>query len=431
MKTSGIRLLASAMSAGLIGFALPSGAEESSPQLGRLQFNGNWEVGQIEQAFSDQENAEVDKELISRSTVWALQETRLTENAKVRFGVGGGYFFVFPRNLGLNPYTHTSRSGFGLTEANGEITLLREDEDNHWLRITAGIFNYKYNPEAKNLGEYMFRTWTYPQVITTGGLNLNGSAFSQLSGFKVDTRKGAFSNDAILSIQTGRAPATALSFTDIATYRFGGIFTLGAGFMLDGFYAADKEAVTPTKQKNNQYYTLSNGMEMAAVEYADRLKDSVPTIPDGVVIVDTNYYTLAGQKLMGRMSLDLGRALTMESPFKLYGEAIVLGIKNYPTFYTKIMDRVVWMGGIEAPTFGLLDMLSFELESLSQHDPRRQRKRSCPSLFRRSAGQLPEPGPRLPSRRHQVDLIRQEADSQWHECPPAGGQRPFADAGRL
>lgn len=363
MKNTVIGLL---VSASLLGVALPSMAEESYPKLSPLHFNGNWEVGQIEQGFSDQENDDVDKELLNRTTVWVLQQAQLAENAKASLGFGGGYFFVYPRNLGLNPYTHTSRSGFGLTEANGEMTFLREDEKNYWLRAMAGVFNFKYNPEAKNLGEYMFRTWTYPTVITTGGLNLSGSAFSQLSGFKIDTRKGGFSNDAILSIQSGRAPATALSFTDIASYQIGSFLTLGAGFMFDAFYGADDEAITPTKKRENQYYTLSDGRKMAAVEYDNRLADSVKTIPDGVVIVDTNHYTFAGQKAMGRFTLDLGKLigedLLRSSTFKLYGEGIVLGLKDYPTFYTNIMDRVVLMAGIEVPTFGILDMLSFEYE---------------------------------------------------------------------
>jgi hypothetical protein len=370
MKKTVIGLL---VSASLVGVALPSMAEETYPKLSPLHFNGNWEVGQIEQAFSDQENTDVDKELLNRTTVWVLQAAQLAENAKASLGFGGGYFFVYPRTLGLNPFTHTSRSGFGLTEANGEITFLREDDNKYWLRVMAGVFNYKYNPEAKNLGEYMFRTWTYPTVITTGGLNLSGSAFAQLSGFKIDTRKGGFTNDAILSIQSGRAPATALSFTDIATYQVGGFLTLGAGFMFDSFYGADEEAITPTKQKDNQYYKLSNGVEMAAVEYADRLAASPSTIPAGVVIVDTSYYSLAGQKAMGRFTLDLGNIIgedfSKQSPFKLYGEAIVLGLKDYPTFYTDIMDRLVLMAGIEVPTFGILDMLAFEYERCTNPYP--------------------------------------------------------------
>ena len=166
--------------------------------------------------------------------------------------------------------------------------------------------------------------------------------------------------------RAGAAPATALSFTDIASYQIGSFLTLGAGFMFDAFYGADDEAITPTKKRENQYYTLSDGRKMAAVEYDNRLADSVKTIPDGVVIVDTNHYTFAGQKAMGRFTLDLGKLigedLLRSSTFKLYGEGIVLGLKDYPTFYTNIMDRVVLMAGIEVPTFGILDMLSFEYE---------------------------------------------------------------------
>ena len=32
------------------------------------------------------------------------------------------------------------------------------------LSITAGLFRYKYNPEVRNLGEYLFRSLAYPAV---------------------------------------------------------------------------------------------------------------------------------------------------------------------------------------------------------------------------------------------------------------------------
>ena len=71
------------------------------------------------------------------------------------FGVGGAYFFVFPRNLGANPYVNTKRSAFGLTDAHGEFDLWKGADPSDGLHLKVGIFNYKYNEDAQNLGEYL------------------------------------------------------------------------------------------------------------------------------------------------------------------------------------------------------------------------------------------------------------------------------------
>ena len=34
-----------------------------------------------------------------------------------------------------------------------------------WLRMGAGVFPFKYNPDVRNLGEYLFRTGSYPPIM--------------------------------------------------------------------------------------------------------------------------------------------------------------------------------------------------------------------------------------------------------------------------
>ena len=36
------------------------------------------------------------------------------------------------------------------------------------------MFPHKYNPDSKHLGEYLFRSGTYPGVISTGGVLTSG-----------------------------------------------------------------------------------------------------------------------------------------------------------------------------------------------------------------------------------------------------------------
>jgi hypothetical protein len=89
--------------------------------------------------------------------------------------------------------------------------------------------------------------------------------------------------------------------------------------------------------------------------------DSATGLPIGA-----NFYTTAGTIVMARASLDLKKAF--DSPIfrpadlRVYGEIAVLGWKNYPVFYEDRSQRMPVMGGINLPTFGLLDLFSVQIE---------------------------------------------------------------------
>jgi hypothetical protein len=337
-------------------------AEETS-RLAPLRAVANWEIGRIEKGYYYGGDREF-QEVINHATVWTLQVMRLSDRAKAFIGVGGAYFFVFPRNIGQNPYSMSKRSGFGITDAHGEFTFLPGEGEDHGLRLKAGIFPYKGNPDARNLGEYLYRTWTYPTIITGGGLDFANSASTQLSGIAAHTSWKGFENEVLLTTQTDRAPVLGLSLADVVSYTFGGILTLGAGFMFDNFYVADSNEVRPGLALDNKYFTLSNGDRMASREYKDL--EAKGLLPTGVTPVDTSLYTFAGQKASFRAALELGRLISdswfAEGELRLYAEAILMGLKDYPTYYEKLSERTAYMFGLNLPTFRLLDLLAVELE---------------------------------------------------------------------
>lgn len=344
----------------------------SAATLEAPRFFVNWEVGQIEEAHPiDPNNIRVDKEVLHHAAVWTLQEAKLSDRSRLFLGVGGAYYYVFPRApIATDPNVNSKRSAFGLTDAHGEFTLMRaESEEDHFLLLKAGIFGFKYNPDAKNLGEYMFRTWTYPTIVYTGGLEVVNSAGVQLSGFDLNTKKGIFTNDLMLTLQTEHAPIFGLSATDLFSVRFG-ILTLGAGIMFDNFYHPDKR-VLQSHENGNKWYTLKGGDSLAAgtkmayTEYKD-LKTSGIIDGNDTLVLDSSYYSFAGQKVMARASLDFGKLLpesiVSEGDMRLYFESILLGIKDYPTFYEKPKERMVSLVGFNIPTFRLLDLLAVEFE---------------------------------------------------------------------
>jgi hypothetical protein len=344
---------------------LNSFAEEGEFKLEPLHAYASWEVGQVESFVGTAAAGAADlpgrsKYLIDRAAVWLLQEARLSDNSKVFLGVGGAYFFIVPSKG--NQYSFGQRSAFALTDAHGEFEFWKQSESDHGLLLKAGIFPFKYNPDAKNLGEYMFRTYTYPTVIFTGGLTSINSTTTQLNGLDVNTKIGGATNDLMLTVKTDQIPSAALSLTDMFSYTLKDFLTLGAGFMFDNFY--DATGLADGTFEDNGTGSLGNG-------YYFVLKDgsiAYPSNPPAAeLIADTAHYTFQGQKVMARAALNLGKILPenqvlSEQDLRLYGEAILMGVKDYPGYYDKIENRIAYMIGFNVPTFRLLDVLSLEYE---------------------------------------------------------------------
>ncbi len=345
----------------LIGSAL---AQDEGFKLEPMHAFSAWEVGKVEQYQPDAAGGQVAgkyKQLIDHAAVWLLEEAHLSSNAKVFLGVGGAYFFILPSPG--NQYSFGQRSGFGLTDAHGEFEFWKQGEGDrdHGLRLKLGVFPFKYNSDAKNLGEYMFRTYTYPTVIFTGGLTLINSAMAQLNGLDANTKIGGFENDVMLTVKTDQIPTAALSLTDIVSYSFKNVLTLGAGLMYDNFY-------DPTGLEKGDYaggHAVGEGAYFTMKDGSIAYPSNTP--PDPTLIADTSYYTFTGEKAMARAALDFGKLLpenSLLSPgdLRVYGEAILMGIKNYPGYFNKMSNRFAYMAGINLPTFRLIDVLSFEYE---------------------------------------------------------------------
>lgn len=352
----------------LLVFGQALGGEDGF-KLEPMRAMASWEVGEIENAdFKGNLTTPAEirkKELISHSAVWLLQEARLAVNARVFVGVGGMYFFS-PVGAG-NPYGQTQRSAFGLTDAHGEFEFWRRGGADHGLLVKVGIFPFKYNEDAKNLGEYMFRTYTYPTIIYTGGLVLLNSAGVQLNGVDVNTKLKGFSNDLMLTIKTDQVPNGSLSLTDLASFSFQNFFTVGLGYMFDNVYDATNLArgnFFVSGSSLSDYFVLKDG----TVVHGDGNGNG--NAPADSLISSSGHYTFVGQKALGRASLDLGNLISKFLPnpflgdgqFRVYCEAILMGVKDYPGYYDSLSNRIAYMIGANLPTFGILNVLSLEME---------------------------------------------------------------------
>ncbi|MBF0432110.1 MAG: hypothetical protein HQK83_12570 [Fibrobacteria bacterium] len=274
------------------------------------------------------------------------------------------------------------------------------------FQLDVGLFPYKYNQDVKNLGEYLFRTGTYPGYI----MSEFGFNFARITGVKAEaTFFDIWHNQVLLTTRTELQPFYDIDLTYLTDVTFGEVLTIGFGIQFAHLISITDSLTTP-KLELNSYYNINldtstdtanipdpgyyhgsdpeitclkeNGyIDWAgdanlpkgiycADEYLSANSGAIATIiandSNAKTPLDPNYYTFKGTKLMGRFALDLkpliGSDMFGPEDLRIYGEMAVLGIKDYPVFYENIWDRIPMMIGINLPVFNILDHLAVELE---------------------------------------------------------------------
>ncbi|MGA3052371.1 MAG: hypothetical protein ABSE00_10705 [Chitinispirillaceae bacterium] len=221
--------------------------------------------------------------------------------------------------------------------------------------LAAGVFPFKYDLEAKNLGEYLFRTGEHPAYIETSF----DDAYATLTGLRLNAQMlGGLSVDVLLTQETQIIPINDWSLSVLAGYKVPNLLDVGAGIMFDRLLPVSGLLDHPDTGSSNAYYT-SNG------------------------ILDT--LSWGGTKIMARASFDpkgflpsdISKIFGKEDGI-LYTEASILGLSSFTAysknasgnlvpdstmnFYSDIWQRIPVMFGFNIPTFKLLDYLSVELE---------------------------------------------------------------------
>ena len=249
-------------------------------------------------------------------------------------------FNEFPRLVNLGA---TRRFYYYLYVTQAELNHVFFDGPDWKLKIGGGYFPYKYNDDVRNLGEYLFRSTTYPQTLTT----VLDKPYARLAGVYA---KGVYSTgvntvnlDALATVNTEWMAILDLNLSLIAHYDLAQIFEIGAGVSFCSLLSADDLATTP---KNDATAYLNGN--------------------------DTMYYTFKGTKIMGRFSFDPKKLFPSvifgDKDLRLYSEACLIGVTNYPAainspiWYNSILERIPVMVGLNVPTFKILDVLSFEAE---------------------------------------------------------------------
>ncbi len=313
-------------------------------------------------------------------------------------GIGGIFEFQKQEKIGALWGGTQYRSFFiGPTTADVEYEAFNDNAKS--LYVGMGIFPYKYNPDASNLGEYLFRTGPYPTYIMTGGYSFVNNSGASLQGLKSRFTLGKFSADVFLTTETVMPPLYDLSLAGVIKYSLAdGLLDLGAGVNLKRLVPL-RPSKTTVETPDNAYFTGPDGGTYAGNQsyyrnqkefYGNKLSTSGATAGDTAKynqakgLLDSvtawvspgstfhpvyNYYTQAGIVVDATISLDPKKWLPTSvkdrmgsNDLRIYAEAALLGVKNYPIFYEKQQDRMPIMVGINLPGFRFIDLISVQFE---------------------------------------------------------------------
>ena len=294
-----------------------------------------------------------------------------SEKTKVLLGFEGNIFLNdFPMELGTNavanggPPTFPQFMDWRMHQAQGIVSILKDEAKS--LDLSLGLMPYKYNPEVRNLGEFLFRSGTYPFML----FNNYNFPLARLTGLRLNFRYGSekfgLTVDQFVLMERENPPLNDISLATIVGANFLKVVDVGVG--VDFAHAIPVNGLLTTPPLST-YWDSSSG--------------------------DTGHYSFKGTKLMARLTIDpIGTfrsdkesvisQIFGENGGKIYGEIAIIGLKNYPasfdqipndiqspsnTFdpqnpwgYTKISERMPWMVGINIPAWKVLDVCAFELE---------------------------------------------------------------------
>jgi hypothetical protein len=210
-----------------------------------------------------------------------------------------------------------------------------------------GAIPYHYNRHSANFGSYLLRGPVYPGILMGGFKDFGvDPTKANLLGSRLHAKTGSFQHDLILTLETDVPPLLDQSLAYVVKFQPGEVFELGAGVNFYHLLPYKKELETPGKTAP--------------------VSDKAKYVEVDPVSGDTVFFTHQGIKLMAMFSLDIKKLVGLSAfgaeDLKLYGEAALLGVKNYGKTYGKRAERIPVTLGFNLPAFGLVDRLSVEGE---------------------------------------------------------------------
>jgi hypothetical protein len=388
--------------------AAPRAQDDARLDIKPMKFGGSHEFGSLYDIYLLGDDAVHAPEWIDHFGSYFMQEIVVDGKLDLKAGIGGVFEYAKPE-LTQERFAGSQGKMFFVGPSVAEAMYHFGGVENGSFSIGGGMFPYKYNPDAANLGEYLFRSVPYPAALYTGALNVIGDNAAYLEGFKANFHAGGFSADALLLTETGLAPLYDWSVGLVVNYSgAGGLFEVGAGVNFKRLISIDSKKTT-VDSNDNAYFQRGGKWYVGNTDYYagpaafygklaqdsarfdantlahyHSLADSLTAIADSLnpgsqgpgagawLNPATNhfdgaeYFSNAGTVVTARAALDLKKlfnsAIFGAQDLRLYGEVGILGVRNYPVYYDKITERMPIMAGFNLPAFGYLDLAAVQFE---------------------------------------------------------------------
>jgi hypothetical protein len=280
----------------------------------------------------------------------ALVKNRLTINF-----IGEGLMAFSSPQISTWPQTLQTRQFFYIKSAYASYPFGNIEAP--FFTLQAGFFQYKYNPDARNLGEYLFRSNAYPLVIYSGF----DYPMADIFGFRANVRlkdlglkDGLLENDLILHSELLGVPVQDWSIADIVSYSLSGFATVGAGVSFSRFFSV-YQGTYPSLTTDPYFYP--NNLP-AAEKRNFYIFDTSGT--------DSALFDWKAIKLMARASFDAKKFIAFDmlgrEDLKVYVEADLIGLKSYPQIFDNRKERMLTTFGLNLPAFGYCDLVNVEVE---------------------------------------------------------------------
>lgn len=356
----------------------------SSPYAERtINLYTGMDIGRLEKGYELAKQYNPSGTVLNRTYVDVSILDQLNEHFLLSVGVGGIFWKAFELETG-EPEAKTIKFGPGISQANMKWSPTEQ------MNLTFGYLPYKYNASARNLGEYLFRTEAYPTIVFTGGWVWINDAMYRTPGAKFTYETETFKHDFCLFGEYFNSPIFDFTPAYLATWKPSEAFTLGGGVSFHRYLSPNTKI---RKELTRDYYYYDNftipagqpGTEDSArpVTTMPRLTADIRNIAGNDGLSADQFFNdpanagLDSQKvnfdnratklvLFANLNINhlIGWDPKEKGAFEIYGEVAQLGLENYPIFYTKYSERMPIMIGFSLPTFGLLNNLTVEVQSL-------------------------------------------------------------------
>jgi hypothetical protein len=376
MQRQTIKFLKISVFAGLAALPVQADLVRNPTHVGTSIDIGQIVAGTIwDEAGGNTAVGRADGQVITRTGVYLTESGVYNQRLTISLTIGGLFWFALPEKE--SPESRRVLFGPGVGQAQGTYAF-GADPAKPAAVLDFGLFPHKYS-DAVNLGEYLYRSGTYPGYLISGGWSYMNSAAYLAQGVRlsVPMLNGALKHDFTLFMERDIEPAHDISPGYSLTYVPIPFLTVGAGVVWShGLPLRDASVLTPKRDKDGNLitrniYSKTTGRPISGDTTGQG--SGTPSSPcaaqvaaDSANLSDCGFYTFKGFKTMARAALDFGSLLGVEGigpgDFKLYTEVALLGVKDYPGYYDDKMERMPIMVGLNVPTFGVLNRLAFEGE---------------------------------------------------------------------